>query len=406
MMGTRILFCPAHYVFDPAAGSEISWTYGLCDRLARQFLGSAVVTGFSKLVEEPPYRVVQLQPSKKLIDLATGNAVRFALQYAVSTSRMVWGGGYDVIHHVLPFSLDYTFNLAAITGVIGNRPFVIGPIQSKIGFVDVDFAKEGVPGQLGRKKSVLLDGLVKMAYPLLAYLSRSTLRRADAVIVISAAAQEMVLARGVAPDRVYIIPPGIDASKFVFSPFEHKASDRFELLAVGHLLKRKGLDTILLSMVKLPRNVFLRIVGDGPQKQSLIKQAYELNIADRVIFEGFVAHNKISHFYQQAHIFISGSRAESWGQMYIEAMACGLPVITTENVGSREIVRDGETGILVPQEDVDSLAAAIRKLLNDRPLAARMGQAGRRVVEDEYDWDKAIIPRYIALYQSLSEHKS
>jgi len=402
----KILFSPCHYAFDHAAGSEFSWAYGLCDRLARQFPGSAVVTGFSRLVEEPPYRVVQLQPSKKLLDLATGNAVRFALQYAVATSRMVWGGGYDVIHHVLPFHLDYTFNLAAITGVIGNRPFVIGPIQAPNRLLDVDVGKEGLTGQLGRERSVLLVGLVKTVYPLLAYLSRTTLRRADAVIVISCAAREMVLARGVAPDRVYIIPPGIDASKFVFSPFEHKASDRFELLAVGHLLKRKGLDTILLAMDKLPSNVFLRIVGDGPQKQSLIKHACELNIADRVIFEGWVSYDEINPYYWNAHALVSGSRAESWGQMYVEAMACGLPVISTENVGSREIVRDGETGILVPQEDVNSLAAAIRKLVNDRSLAARMGQAGRRVVEDEYDWDKVIIPRYIALYQSLSGHKS
>ncbi len=106
-----------------------------------------------------------------------------------------------------------------------------------------------------------------------------------------------------------------------------------------------------------------------------------------VQFVGAVEHSRLPEHYRRADVVVNPSLSESFGMSLIEAMACGLPVVATAVGGMREVVVGGGTGLLCQAAKPDELAAAILRLLEDRPLAAAMGTAGRRRAEELYSWD-------------------
>ena len=92
------------------------------------------------------------------------------------------------------------------------------------------------------------------------------------------------------------------------------------------------------------------------------------------------------------------TQEESWGQMYLEAMASGLPIITTKNVGSFSIIKDERFAYFVERDHLD-LCKKVLKLLNNPKLISEMGKNARIEAEKKYDWDSCIIPKYLALYE-------
>ena len=172
-------------------------------------------------------------------------------------------------------------------------------------------------------------------------------------------------------------------------------------------MKRKGVELIINSMkdiVKENKGVILRIVGDGPQKKNLENQVKKLGLGEQVIFEGLVPHDEVAKLYQQADIFVSMSRSESWGQMYLEAMASGLAVVTSRTVGSESIIEE-DFGLLLNQEDVNGLTSAVLDLINNPKKLAQFKKRAREHAVGVYDWENSIIPRYIALYDRLIKTK-
>ena len=127
----------------------------------------------------------------------------------------------------------------------------------------------------------------------------------------------------------------------------------------------------------------------------------KLSLEDYVVFEGFIENSKIQQYYKKAHIFISMSRAESWGQMYLEAMACGLPIITTKNIGSDAIIKNGEFGYLIGQENTNDLAKKIIYLIENPEYIIAFGERAYQEVKRKYDWDNCIIPQYLDIHQKL-----
>ncbi len=121
--------------------------------------------------------------------------------------------------------------------------------------------------------------------------------------------------------------------------------------------------------------------------EALQALAKALGIAKRVTFLGWQSRTDLIEQYKKASLFLFPSRHEGMPNALLEAMASGLPVIATCIAGNEELVADGETGILVPSEDVDALGVAIRKLLTDGVLRQQMGLASRRRVEENYSWE-------------------
>jgi len=403
----KILFSPCHYVYDEfSGGSEPLWAFNIANSIANINPDSVVVTGFKKLLEEKKYKIIEVQPDKKKIDISIKNAIFFSIEYFLETRKILKNNTFNIIHHVLPFSIGNTFNFNFI---FNNKKLklVIGPIQSPLTYKDDDVNLEDVRSNNKKNSfnSVVFKGLYFFIHPILKYLSNLTLKMADAIVVINEHTKNILIKNKIKPEKIHIISPGIDTNKFEYVPYNNKKTQKIELLVVSYLLKRKGVDLIVKAIkevVKYNNGIVLRIVGDGPQRQNLENLVKELKLEEFIVFEGFVNNSGVQEYYRKTHIFLSMSRDESWGQMYLEAMACGLPVISSVNNGSVCMIKDGQNGFLVGQEDFLTLSAKILKLINNPRLISRFGENARRDAENNYDWIKCIIPKYVEIYKRLS----
>jgi glycosyltransferase involved in cell wall biosynthesis len=179
--------------------------------------------------------------------------------------------------------------------------------------------------------------------------------------------------------------------------------DSGRILFLGRLEPMKGVDTLLRAFAeispRIPPHVHLRIVGDGSERKSLEALAAELDIASRVTFAGSVTPRKAYDEYAQAEIFCGLSRSEALGNVFLEAQASGCAVVATRVGGIPEIVEHERTGLLVEPDDPHAAAAALKKLLLDMPLRARLVSAAKKSME-KYGWS-GVAKKYVEVLESL-----
>ncbi len=198
---------------------------------------------------------------------------------------------------------------------------------------------------------------------------------------------------------VTLIPNGIDLTAIRESCSFH-AKDSGRILFVGRLEQMKGVDTMLHAFSKaikgLDPAIHLRIVGSGSLLKMLQNLARDLDIDHRVTFAGHVYGRAVFDEYAQAEIFCALSRSEALGNVFLEAQASRCCVLSTKVGGIPEIIEDGVSGKLVAPDDIDAAASALRELLRDPALRARLSSEAKRNAE-QYDWTP-IAARYAALY--------
>jgi rhamnosyl/mannosyltransferase len=173
------------------------------------------------------------------------------------------------------------------------------------------------------------------------------------------------------------------------------------LLFVGRHRYYKGLGDLLKAMQGLPAR--LLVGGDGPMRARWEDLAKELDLEKKVRFLGDVPDEDLPALYRSADIFVlpANARAEAFGTVLLEAMAAGLPCVTTElGTGTSYVVQDGVTGLVVPPADPASLREAIRHLIGDDELRGGMGEAGRRRVLDEFT-PELLLQRVEAVYREI-----
>ncbi len=190
--------------------------------------------------------------------------------------------------------------------------------------------------------------------------------------------------------RCVVVPLGVDAQRF--HPPEEPPGGPPTLLFVGRLRYYKGIDTLLEALRAVPE-ARLMIVGEGPLRRSWEELASGLGLSERVRFWGDVDEATLPRLYRSAHVFVlpANARAEAFGTVLLEAMASGLPCITTEvGSGTSWVVQDGVTGRVVPPRDPEALAEAIRSLLADRERCQALGRAGRARVEAEFTLERMV----------------
>jgi glycosyltransferase involved in cell wall biosynthesis len=200
-----------------------------------------------------------------------------------------------------------------------------------------------------------------------------------------------------------VVPLGVDVGRF--HPARRRAEGPMRLTFVGRLRYYKGLDTLLQALTLLPE-VELAVVGGGPMRDDWESLAGSLGLGGRVTFVGEVDDKDLAGWYQEADAFVlpANARAEAFGTVLAEAMACGLPCITTEvGSGTSWVVQDGETGLVVPPRDPEALAGAIRKLQN-ADLRVRMGQAGYERAHALFT-EQQMVDRVMAVYQEVLAHR-
>lgn len=243
--------------------------------------------------------------------------------------------------------------------------------------------------------------------PMLA-LERELMEKANAIRSISGAIRRDIEAAydfRFAEDQVIVSPLGLaDPGK----P-DARQSERTTILFVGRLEHRKGIDVLLDALplvLKEEPDLDFRIIGDdtipGPGKKTyrsaFEKSAAGREFADRVRFDGKVDDATLNRAYAECDIFLSPSRYESFGLIFLEAMRQGKAVIGCDVGGMPEIIANEATGLLVPPGDASALAAAILRLVRDPALRASMGAAGRLRFEEKFT-DRAMAENSLPLYE-------
>lgn len=226
------------------------------------------------------------------------------------------------------------------------------------------------------------------------------LRQVDTFLPVSHYTAELLHDRGVPSPRVHVVPNGTDPERFRpqdGSPLRQRLglSDQPLLLTVGRLVPRKGIDTVLQALPSIAERcpeVAYVVAGTGPDQSRLEGLADHLGVRDRVRFVGDVDHDRLPLYYSAADLFVMPARedppdVEGFGLVFLEANACGTPVIGARSGGIPDAVRDEETGLLVPPDAPDAFAEAALRILTDPDRAETLGQQGRHRVVNEANWD-------------------
>jgi glycosyltransferase involved in cell wall biosynthesis len=238
----------------------------------------------------------------------------------------------------------------------------------------------------------------------------AALRRADAVIATSRETGEEALAFGVPATRIERLANGVDTNRFYPASSSARLAARTDLglasaglvVFVGRLSPEKNPDGLLSAWVKaqpqLPSGWKLVFIGDGPMRQTLKERVEAEALRDSVQFAG--ERSDVEHWLRAADIYVLASHHEGLSNTTLEAMASGLPVVSTRVSASAETIGEGEAGLIVDVGRMDQLAEALIRLATDSTLRERMGRAGRAVIERKYSIDR-VAEAHLELYRRL-----
>jgi len=211
-------------------------------------------------------------------------------------------------------------------------------------------------------------------------------RLADAIVVTSnGVADDLVSAFGVARERIRVLHNPVDLAAVAVAsqePVDPAVDPRWpsapRIVAAGRLADAKNYPLMLEALAIVRRSIpaSLLVLGEGERGAAIRDCGEALGIADAVVFAGF--QRNPWKFIARADVFVLSSRYEGFGNVLIEAMACGVPVVATASPGTRDIVADGVNGLLVERHAAADLAAAIERVLTDDALRQRMAHAARQ----------------------------
>lgn len=232
---------------------------------------------------------------------------------------------------------------------------------------------------------------------------RETFAKASAVHCVSQSILSEALQYGLDPRKARVIHPAVDIDFFTPAAAGERQDHRFHIITTGSLIWRKGYEYALTAMRRLQERrlpVQFEIIGDGPERQRLLYTIEDLGLQDCVRPAGRLPPEAVRQRLQAADAFLLSSLSEGLSNAALEAMACGLPVVTTDVGGMREAIRDGVEGLLTPPRDPMALAQALEQLWRDPDLRVRLGAAGRqRVVRDFNLSDQTA--QFLELFASL-----
>jgi glycosyltransferase involved in cell wall biosynthesis len=230
-------------------------------------------------------------------------------------------------------------------------------------------------------------GWVRVLLGVQARWERRNTERADLIVVPSRYSAKVTEAvYGVAPSRLAVVPEGIDLAEWQgrFATASRVARGGPIVLAVGRMYPRKRFVDLLHAAARLRAEggaARFRIVGKGPEWDTVARVHAELGLTDTVTLLGDVTRDQLAAEYASADCFCLPSVQEGFGIVFLEAMAAGLPVVACRAAAVPEVVLDGETGVLVPPRDPDALARGLAQVLARPEWARGLGAAGRRRVQ-------------------------
>ncbi|OUS11277.1 glycosyltransferase, exosortase A system-associated [Gammaproteobacteria bacterium 53_120_T64] len=254
-----------------------------------------------------------------------------------------------------------------------------------------------------------------LRYRLTKALETYVFRHADAVTTICEGLRSDITSRGIAANKVTVIPNAVDIERFTFgaeADTELRTSlglaDKTVLGFIGSFYAYEGLSLLLDAlpqMLKRIPNLCLLLVGGGSQEGLLREKVAALGLSDVVIFTGRVAHEQVQAYYNQVDIFVYPRLPMRLTELVtplkpLEAMAQGRIVVASDVGGHKELIADQHTGFLFKAGDVDSLAAILVKTIGERGRWHDIRNAGRAFVETDRNWHNSV-SHYRSLYEQL-----
>ncbi|MFZ1827431.1 MAG: glycosyltransferase [Candidatus Competibacteraceae bacterium] len=254
-------------------------------------------------------------------------------------------------------------------------------------------------GKEARQSEMALRGLLAAA-----------VQRADLVIAVSCALRDLAVSLGANPARTQVIGNGVDLARF--RPVPQAEARRLlglpeaakVLISVGGLVEGKGFHRIIARLPALMRrfpDLHYLVVGGGTPagdlSAELCQQALELGLEHRVHFMGAIPPDRLSMLYSAADVFVLATRYEGWANVFLEAMACGLPVVSTQVGGNAQVVTSERVGLLVPFDDPEALETALIRGL-DHPW----DRAAIRAYAEANGWENrmnTLVPALTALIE-------
>jgi glycosyltransferase involved in cell wall biosynthesis len=232
------------------------------------------------------------------------------------------------------------------------------------------------------------------------------LRRSAAITTNSAYTAGLVEA--VSGRRARIIPWGatVKADEREHAGASENVSEPPLLLFSGRLIERKGVNYLLraIPLILRERKVRLAITGDGHYRQEWEALAWELGVASSVRFAGFVSNEELSSLFRSCTVYVhpaiydSKGDTEGQGVVLVEALSNRKPVVASKVGGIVDVIKDGETGLLVPEKNPEAIAEAVLRLLNDPEYARCLGEQGYAHVREYFDWGR-IMDQYDGIYR-------
>lgn len=212
---------------------------------------------------------------------------------------------------------------------------------------------------------------------------KRTFEKAARVHCVSEAIKKEAEIYGLDPAKAEVIRPAVDTE--FFSPaIAKKTGGEFRIVSTGGLSWVKGFEYAVMAVKKLADMkipVRYEIIGSGSDRQRILYTAHDLGVADRVFLRGRLEPAQVRETLRSSHVFLLSSLAEGISNAALEAMACGLPVVTADCGGMREAVTDGAEGLVVPAGSAGAMAEALKRIYEDGGRAAAMSAAARRRAE-------------------------
>ena len=259
-----------------------------------------------------------------------------------------------------------------------------------------------------------------LRYRLTHALETHAFRNADAVTTICEGLRSDIVARGIPSSKVTVIPNAVDIEKFsTGGTTDEELKENLGLSGarilgfIGSFYAYEGLDLLLEAMPRMLEkapDVRVLLVGGGPQEAQLKQKAEALGMQDRVVFTGRVPHQDVNRYYNLVDVLVYPRQRMRLTELVtplkpLEAMAQGRLFAASDVGGHRELIRDGETGVLFKAEDPQSLADKVLDLLQSSEKWPALKQAGRHYVENERNW-KTSVARYRDVYKSAMGGRS
>lgn len=309
-------------------------------------------------------------------------------------SPSISGGGYlsTSVKRIL-----FNYRLRTDAAVFAGKPLVAFDFDGFLLPGGVRFAQVngGVLGDIVRFET----GLIRQAVGFMAMLEKRAAQKADRIFTPSVYSKKtLIKLYGLPEEKVEVMHNGIFFKEWCDKVAAAKRTENRPptCLSVARFYKRKGLDCLLRSWPKVVATcpgARLRIVGDGLERENLHRLAESLQVADSVEWVGeLLAEDDLASQYANCDVFCLPSRHESFGLVFLEAMAAQKPVVAVNTTAVPEVVRDGLDGILAPPDSVDGVAEGIISLLKNSRLRKQMGEAGKERVRKNFDFADVVRP--------------